>query len=124
MCKKHHIEATTYQKIIYNQRPLEPIKEWHKILESVSISDRISENNQESLQLVSTEYNTSFTNIQEDKVIHIEHLGDDKDGESSPIEKNRITNSSKDDTSRWESDLEKLINDTKRLAPILPSLSQ
>ncbi|CAG8808594.1 212_t:CDS:1, partial [Dentiscutata erythropus] len=45
-------------------------------------------------------------------------------GESSPIEKNRITNSSKDNTSRRESDLKKLIKNTKRLAPILPSLSQ
>ncbi|RIB15231.1 hypothetical protein C2G38_2247771 [Gigaspora rosea] len=154
MCKKHHIGATTYQKIIDNQRPPEPTEEWRRILESVSISDRISENNQESLQPVSTEHDTSSSNIQEDEIIHIEHPGNNKDdansyirlntvtskrkdkvsrkqkismkakGESSPVEKNRITNSSKDDTSRWESDLEKLMNDAKRLAPILPSSSQ
>ncbi|RIB24199.1 hypothetical protein C2G38_2169187 [Gigaspora rosea] len=154
MCKKHHIGAATYQKIIDNQRPPEPTEEWCRILESVSISDRISENNQESLQPVSTEHDTSSSNIQEDEVIHIKHPGDDKDdanshirlntvtserkdkvsrkqkismkakGESSPVKKNRITNSSKDDTSRRESDIEKLMNDAKRLAPILPSLSQ
>ncbi|CAG8775246.1 20670_t:CDS:1, partial [Dentiscutata erythropus] len=153
MCKKHHIGTTIYQKIIDNQRSFELTKEWYKILESVSISNWISENNQESLQLVSTEHDTSSTNIQKDEVIYIEHPGDDKDGansyirlntvtserkdkvsrkqkisikakgESSPIEKNRITNSSKNNTSRRESDLEKLMKDTKRLALILPSLS-
>ncbi|KAF0395880.1 hypothetical protein F8M41_010193 [Gigaspora margarita] len=47
--QKHHIEATTYQKIIDNQRPPELTEEWHRILDSVSISDQISENNKESL---------------------------------------------------------------------------
>ncbi|CAG8556641.1 3612_t:CDS:2 [Dentiscutata erythropus] len=134
--KKHHIEATTYQKIIDNQRSPKPTEKWHKILESVSISDQILENNQESLQPVSTEHDTSFSNIQEDEIIYIEHPGDDKDNanfhiklnivtsESSPVEKNRITNSSKDNTSRWKSDLEKLMKDTKKLAPILSSLFQ
>ncbi|CAG8788485.1 2710_t:CDS:2, partial [Dentiscutata erythropus] len=90
-------------------------------------------------RLVSTEHDTSSTNIQEDEIIHIEHPGDDKDGanshirlntismkakgESSLVKKIRITNSSKDDTFRRESDLEKLMNDTKRLAPILLYLS-
>ncbi|CAG8761446.1 12685_t:CDS:1, partial [Dentiscutata erythropus] len=96
MCKKHYIEAMTYQKIIDNQRPLEPTEEWRKILESVSISDQISENNQESLQLVSTEHDTSSTNIQEDEVIHIEHPGDDKDGANSHIRLNTITSKQKD----------------------------
>ncbi|CAG8819553.1 6714_t:CDS:2 [Gigaspora margarita] len=86
MCKKHHIGATTYQKIIDNQRSPEPTEEWRRILESVSVSDRISENNQESLQLTK--------------------------GESSLVEKNRIVNSFKDDTSRRESDLNKLLNIT------------
>ncbi|CAG8745255.1 7837_t:CDS:1 [Gigaspora margarita] len=141
MCKKHHIGATTYQKIIDNQRPPEPTEEWRRILESVSVSDRISENNQESLQLVSAEHDTPSTNIQEDEVIHTEHSGNDRDsanshirlntvtserkdkvsrkknsmkarGESSPVEKNRIVNSFKDDTSRRESDLNKLLNIT------------
>ena len=48
MCKKHRIGSTTYQKIIDNQRPPEPTEEWRRIIESVSISDQISENNQES----------------------------------------------------------------------------
>ncbi|KAF0348026.1 hypothetical protein F8M41_015635 [Gigaspora margarita] len=141
MCKKHHIGATTYQKIIDNQRPPEPTEEWRRILESVSASDRISENNQESLQPVSAEHDIPPTNIQEDEVIHTEHPGNDRDGanshirlntvtserkdkvsrkknsmkakgESSPVEKNRIVNSFKDDTSRQESDLNKLLNIT------------
>jgi hypothetical protein len=45
MYKKHHIGSTTYQKIIDNKRPPEPTKEWRSIIESVSISDQISENN-------------------------------------------------------------------------------
>ncbi|CAG8766666.1 15738_t:CDS:2, partial [Dentiscutata erythropus] len=118
----------TYQKIIDNQRPPKPTEEWRRILESVSISDRISENNQESLQLVSAEHDTSSTNIQEDEVVHTEHPRDEEDSanshirlntastkakdESSPVEKNRIINSSKDDTSRRESDLNKLLNIT------------
>ncbi|CAG8845049.1 13918_t:CDS:1, partial [Gigaspora margarita] len=144
MCKKHHIGATTYQKIIDNQRPPEPTEKWRRILDSVSVSDQISENNQESLQLVSAEHDTSPTNIQEDKVIHTEHSGNDKDsanshirlnivtskrkdkvsqkknsmkarGESSPMEKNRIVNSFKDDISRRESDLNKLLNITRNI---------
>ncbi|CAG8802909.1 4714_t:CDS:1, partial [Dentiscutata erythropus] len=39
MCKKHHIEATIYQKIIDNQRPPKPTEEWCRIIESVSVSD-------------------------------------------------------------------------------------
>ncbi|CAG8765857.1 30342_t:CDS:2 [Gigaspora margarita] len=49
MCKKHHIGATIYQKIIDNQRPPEPTEEWRRILDFVNVSDRISENNKESL---------------------------------------------------------------------------
>ncbi|CAG8747449.1 15816_t:CDS:1, partial [Dentiscutata erythropus] len=142
MCKKHHIGATIYQKIIDNQRPPKPTEEWRRILESVSISNRISENNQESLQLVSAEHDTSSTNIQKDEVVHTEHPRDDEDSanshirlntvtseqkdkvsgkkkastkakdESSPVEKNRIINFSKNDTSRRESDLNKLLNIT------------
>ncbi len=48
MYKKYHIGSTTYQKIIDNQRPPEPTEEWHRIIESVSIFDQISENNQKS----------------------------------------------------------------------------
>ncbi|CAG8798942.1 9537_t:CDS:1, partial [Dentiscutata erythropus] len=99
MCKKHYIEAMTYQKIIDNQRPPEPTEEWRKILESVSISDRILENNQESLQLVSTEYDISSTNIQEDEVIHIEHPGDDKNGANSHIRLNTVTSERKNKVS-------------------------
>ncbi|CAG8794074.1 40129_t:CDS:2 [Gigaspora margarita] len=68
MCQKHYIEATTYQKIINNQRPPEPTEKCHRILDSVSIFDQISENNKESLQPVSAEHDTSPTNIQEDKI--------------------------------------------------------
>ncbi|CAG8806885.1 27149_t:CDS:1, partial [Dentiscutata erythropus] len=100
MCKKYHIGAMTYQKIINNQRPSEPTEEWRKILESVSISDWISENNQESLQLVSTEHDISSTNIQEDEVIHIEHSGDNKDGANSHIRLNIVTSERKDKVSR------------------------
>ncbi|CAG8824999.1 24899_t:CDS:1, partial [Dentiscutata erythropus] len=139
MCKKHHIGATTYQKIIDNQRPPEPTEEWCRIIESVSVSDQISENNQKSLQLVSAEHDSSPANIQKDKVIHIEHPRDganshirlntvtserkdkvsrkkkismEAEGESSLVEKNRIVNSFKNDTSRRESDLNKLLNIT------------
>ncbi|CAG8836598.1 17409_t:CDS:2 [Gigaspora margarita] len=62
MCKKHHIGATTYQKIINNQRPSEPTEKWHRILESVSISDQISKNKQESLQLSSSELSEKSVN--------------------------------------------------------------
>src|ERR1044072_9650945 len=68
MCKKYHIGSTTYQKIIDNKRPPEPTEEWCRIIESVSISDQISENNQE------TSHDTSYsTIIQEDGIIHTEH---------------------------------------------------
>ncbi|CAG8730295.1 15640_t:CDS:2 [Cetraspora pellucida] len=105
MYKKHHIEAITYQKIIDNQRPSEPTKKC-------------------------AEHNTSSTSIQKDGVIYTEHPRDDEDSanfyirlntvtskqkdkvsqkkkastkakdKSSLVEKNRIINSSKDDTSR------------------------
>ncbi|CAG8808815.1 15824_t:CDS:1, partial [Gigaspora margarita] len=96
ICKKHHIGATTYQKIIDNQRPPEPTEEWRRILESVSVSDRISENNQESLQLVSAEHDTPSTNIQEDEVIHTEHSGNDRDSANSHIRLNTVTSKRKD----------------------------
>ncbi|CAG8833091.1 34001_t:CDS:2, partial [Gigaspora margarita] len=92
-------------------RPSEPTKKWYKILDSVSISDWISENNKESLQLI----------------------GIKAKGEFSPIGKNRIANTFKNDTSatkvvllcnRRKANLEKLIKDTERVAPILPSLFQ
>src|SRR6266542_2787661 len=81
ICKKHRIRSTTYQKIIDNQRPPEPTEKWHRIIESVSISDQISENNQESSHDTS-----SSTNIQEDGIIHIEHnADDDENGPNSHI---------------------------------------
>src|SRR5215469_354656 len=79
MCKKLRIGSTTYQKIIDNQRPPEPTEKWCRIIESVSISDQISENNQES------SHDTSFS-TQEDGVIHTEqilersHHADDENG--------------------------------------------
>ena len=147
MCKKHRIGSTTYQKIIDNQRPPEPTEEWRRIIESVSISDQISENNQESSHDTS-----SSTNIQEDGIIHTEHHVDDENGANSHINanslntvtngrkdkvsqkkkasikpkdessssvalveknENKVDNSFKDDTSRRESDLNKLVNITR-----------
>ncbi len=147
MCKKHRIGSTTYQKIIDNQRPPEPTEEWRRIIESVSISDQISENNQESSHDTS-----SSTIIQEDGIIHTEHPADDENGPNSHINsnslntvtngrkdkvsqkkkasikpkdessssmalveknENKVNNSFKDDTSRRESDLNKLVNITR-----------
>ncbi|GBB93213.1 hypothetical protein RclHR1_02130026 [Rhizophagus clarus] len=153
MCKKHRIGSTTYQKIIDNKRPPEPTEEWRKIIESVSISDQISENNQESSHDTS-----SSTIIQEDGIIHTEHPADDENGPNSHmperlwlnsnslntvtnrrkdkvsqkkkasikpkdessssmalVEKNenKVDNSFKDNTSRRESDLKKLVNITR-----------
>ncbi|CAG8841575.1 41952_t:CDS:1, partial [Gigaspora margarita] len=102
MCQKYHIGATTYQKIIDNQRPPKLTEEWRRILDSVSVSDRISENNKESLQLVSAEHDTSPTNIQEDKISRKKKIGMKAKGESYPIETNRIVNTFKDDTSATE----------------------
>ncbi len=152
MCKKHRIGSTTYQKIIDNQKPFEPIEEWCRIIESISISDQISltgreKNNQES------SYNTSSsTNIQKDGIIQTGYHADDENGPNSHINsnslntvinrrkdkvsqkkkasikpkdesfslvalveknENKVDNSFKDDTSRWESDLNKLVNITK-----------
>src|SRR3990170_5832218 len=81
MCKKHRIGSITYQKIIDNQRPPEPTEEWRKIIESVSISDQISDNQESS-------HDTSFS-TQEDGVIHTEqvlegsHHADDENGSDS-----------------------------------------
>jgi len=147
MCKKHRIGSTTYQKIIDNKRPPEPTEEWRRIIESVSISDQISENNQESSHDTS-----SSTIIQEDGIIHTEHPADDENGPNSHINsnslntvtngrkdkvsrkkkasikpkdessssmalveknENKVDNSFKDDTSRRESDLNKLVNITR-----------
>ena len=47
MCKKHCIGSITYQKIIDNKRPPEPTEKWRRIIESISISNQISKNNQE-----------------------------------------------------------------------------
>ena len=71
MCKKYRIGSTTYQKIIDNQRSPKPTEKWRRILESVSISDQISENNQKSSHDTS-----SFTNIQEDRIIYTEYYAD------------------------------------------------
>ena len=139
ICKKHRIGSTTYQKIIDNQRPPEPTEEWRRIIESVSISDQISENNQESSHDTS-----SSTIIQEDGIIHTEHPADDENGPNSHINSNslntvtngrkdkfsqkkkasikpkdesssadKVANSFKDDTSRREFDLNKLVNITR-----------
>jgi hypothetical protein len=136
MCKKHRIGSTTYQKIIDNQRPPEPTEEWRRIIESVSISDQISENNQES-----SHDTPSSTIIQEDGITHSEYPMDNendansnglnavtsgrkdkvsrkkkasikpKDESSSSVDK--VANSFKDDTSRRECDLNKLLNITR-----------
>src|SRR5581483_12164536 len=104
MCKKHRIGSTKYQKIIDNKRPPEPTEEWRKIIESVSISDQISENNQESSHDTS-----SFTIIQEDGIIHTEHPADDENGPNSHMPErlwlnsnslNTVTNGQKDKVSR------------------------
>jgi hypothetical protein len=146
MCKKHRIGSTTYQKIIDNQRPPEPTEEWRRIIESVSISDQISDNNQKS-----SHDTPSSTNIQEDGIIHTEHHADDENGPNSHINSNslntvtngrkdkvsrkkkasikpkdesssvalveknedKVANSFKDDTSRRESDLKKLMDITR-----------
>ena len=155
MCKKYRIGSTTYQKIIDNQRPPEPTEEWRRIIEFVSISDQISENNQESLHDTS-----SSTIIQEDGIIYTKHHVDDENGANSHINsnslntvtngrkdkvsrkkkasikpkdessssvalvkknENKVDNSFKDDTSRRESDLNKLVNITREavMHPIL-----
>ncbi|CAB4488923.1 unnamed protein product [Rhizophagus irregularis] len=135
MCKKHHIGSTTYQKIIDNKRLPEPTEKWRRIIESVSISDQISENNQESLHDTS-----SSTIIQEDRITHTEYPMDNENDansnglntvtngrkdkvsrkkkasikpkyESSSADK--VANSFKDDISRREFDLNKLVNITR-----------
>ena len=103
MCKKHRIGSTTYQKIIDNQRPPEPTEEWRRIIESVSISDQISENNQESSHDTS-----SSTTIQEDGIIHTEHpIDNEKEGsqgtalnDANSNSLNTVTNGRKDKVSR------------------------
>ena len=95
MCKKHRIGSTTYQKIIDNQRPPEPTEEWRKIIESVSISDQISDNQESS-------HDTSFS-TQEDGIIHTEHHADDENGPDSHINSNSlntVTNGRKDKVSQ------------------------
>ncbi|RIA85524.1 hypothetical protein C1645_830683 [Glomus cerebriforme] len=104
MCKKYRIGSTTYQKIIDNQRPSEPTEEWRRIIESVSVSDQISENNQEYLHNTS-----SSTNIQEDGITHTEYCNEN-DANSNA---DKVANSFKDDTSRREFDLNKLVNITR-----------
>ncbi|UZO04171.1 uncharacterized protein OCT59_024563 [Rhizophagus irregularis] len=135
MCKKHRIGPTTYQKIINNKWPPEPTEEWRRIIESVSISDQISENNQESLHdtysstiiqedgIGYTEYPmdnendansnglNTVTNGQKDKVSQKKKASIKPKDESSSADK--VANSFKDDTSRWEFDLNKLVNITK-----------
>ncbi|GES94741.1 hypothetical protein GLOIN_2v1779910 [Rhizophagus clarus] len=140
MCKKHRIGSTTYQKIIDNQRPPEPTEEWRRIIESVSISDQISENNQES-----SHDTPSSTIIQEDGITHSEYpMDNENDANSNGL--NSVTSGRKDkvsrkkkvsikpkdessfmalvekkvdnapkgsDTSRRESDLNKLVNITR-----------
>ena len=95
MCKKHRIGSTTYQKIIDNQRPPEPTEEWRRIIESVSISDQISDNQESS-------HDTSFS-TQEDGIIHTEHPADDENGPDSHINSNSlntVTNGRKDKVSQ------------------------
>ena len=84
MCKKHRIGSTTYQKIIDNQRPPEPTEEWRKIIESVSISDQISDNQESSHDI------SSSINIQEDKIIHMKYYIDDENSSNSHINSNSL----------------------------------
>src|ERR1043166_2481859 len=94
MCKKHRIGSTTYQKIIDNKRPSEPTKKWHRIIESVSISDQISENNQESSHDTS-----SSTIIQEDGITHTEYpMDNENDANSNGL--NTVTSERKDKVSQ------------------------
>src|SRR5215470_4000715 len=94
MCKKHRIGSTTYQKIIDNQRPPEPTEEWRRIIESVSISDQISENNQES-----SHDTPSSTIIQEDGITHSEYpMDNENDANSNSL--NAVTSGRKDKVSR------------------------
>ncbi|RGB35110.1 hypothetical protein C1646_742442 [Rhizophagus diaphanus] len=135
MCKKYRIGSTTYQKIIDNQRSPEPTEKWRRIIESVSISDQISENNQ-----ASSNDTPSSTIIQEDGITHSEYPMDNENDansnglntvtsrrkdkvsqkkkasikpkdESSSADK--VANSFKDDTSRRKFDLNKLVNITR-----------
>src|ERR1044071_4547390 len=92
MCKKHRIRSTTYQKIIDNQRPPEPTEEWRRIIESVSISDQISENNQES-----SHDTPSSTIIQEDGITHSEYCNEN-DANSNGL--NTVTSRRKDKVSQ------------------------
>ncbi|GBB90428.1 hypothetical protein RclHR1_01740005 [Rhizophagus clarus] len=133
ICKKHHIGSITYQKIIDNQRPPEPTEKWHKIIESVSIFDQISDNQESS-------HDTSFS-TQEDRITHMKYLMDNEnDANSNGLNtvtsrrKDKVSqkkkasikpkdesssvalmekNENKDDTSRQESDLKKLTNITR-----------
>src|SRR3954451_2306033 len=92
MCKKYRIGSTTYQKIIDNQRPPEPTEEWRKIIESVSVSDQISENNQES-----SHDTPSSTIIQEDGITHSEYCNEN-DANSNSL--NAVTSGRKDKVSQ------------------------
>ncbi|CAG8463842.1 9385_t:CDS:1 [Gigaspora margarita] len=95
MCKKHRIGSRTYQKIIDNQRPPEPTKEWRRIIKSVNISDQILEiNNQKS------SHDTFFSIIiQKDGIIHTEHpMDNENDTNSNSL--NTVTNGQKDKVSQ------------------------
>ncbi|CAB4403210.1 unnamed protein product [Rhizophagus irregularis] len=87
MCKKHRIGSTTL-------RPPELTEKWHRIIESVSISDQISENNQEFL------HDTfSSTIIQEDGITHTEYpMDNENDANSNGL--NTVTNGQKDKVSQ------------------------
>ncbi|GES90865.1 hypothetical protein GLOIN_2v1779910 [Rhizophagus clarus] len=117
--------------------PPEPTEEWRRIIESISVSDQISENNQEF------SHNISFsTNIQEDGITHTECLMDNENDansnglntvtsgrkdkvsrkkkaniklkEESSSSTDKVDNASKgSDTSRREFDLNKLVNITR-----------
>ena len=78
LCVKSIIGSTTYQKIIDNKRPSEPTKKWRRIIESVSISDQISENNQES-----SHDTPSSTIIQEDGITNSEYPMDNENDANS-----------------------------------------
>ena len=70
-------------------RPPEPTEKWRRILESVSISDQISENNQESSHFL--------LYIQEDGIILIEHhADDDENGANSHIKSNSLSDFSRE----------------------------
>ncbi|GES83087.1 hypothetical protein GLOIN_2v1779910 [Rhizophagus clarus] len=113
MCKKHRIGSTTYQKIIDNQRPPEPTEEWQdRITHTECLMDNENDTNSNGLNTV--------TSGRKDKVSQKKKANiKPKDESSSSIalvekNENKVDNAPKgSDTSRRESDLNKLVNITR-----------